>query len=88
MSHTKQTKTERETGEKLGRKRYERELARLQGELVRLQGTIGRASLDGTGVNQRFITDPNLPFGVAVDCRDTAVVSMAGTSSLSASRAV
>jgi polyphosphate kinase len=37
MSHTKRTKTDGEAGEKLGRKRYEKELARLQGELVRLQ---------------------------------------------------
>ena len=37
MSHTKQTKKGVQPGEKLGRKRYEKELARLQGELVRLQ---------------------------------------------------
>ncbi len=37
MSRTKQRKTVAETVEKLGRKRYESELARLQGELVRLQ---------------------------------------------------
>ena len=37
MSHTKRTKTDGEAVEKLGRKRYEKELARLQGELVRLQ---------------------------------------------------
>ena len=37
MSHTKQTKTDGQTVSKLGRKRYEKELARLQGELVRLQ---------------------------------------------------
>jgi polyphosphate kinase len=37
MSHTKQTNKGRETVEKLERKRYEKELARLQGELVRLQ---------------------------------------------------
>ncbi len=37
MSHTKQTKADRQAVEKLGRKRYEKELARLQGELVRLQ---------------------------------------------------
>ena len=42
MSQTKQTKTEGQTGEKLGRKRYERELARLQGELVRLQEWVVR----------------------------------------------
>ena len=42
MSHTKQTKTEGQTGEKLGRKRYERELARLQGEMVRLQEWVVR----------------------------------------------
>jgi hypothetical protein len=29
--------------------------------------TIGEANLDGTGVNQSFITGANLPFGVAVD---------------------
>jgi polyphosphate kinase 2 len=37
MSHTKQTKGDAGAVEKLGRKRYEKELARLQGELVRLQ---------------------------------------------------
>ena len=37
MSHTKHTKADRAAVEKLGRKRYEKELARLQGELVRLQ---------------------------------------------------
>ena len=37
MSQTKQRKTVGKTVEKLGRKRYESELARLQGELVRLQ---------------------------------------------------
>jgi len=37
MSHTKQTKKDGQTVEKLGRKRYEKELARLQGGLVRLQ---------------------------------------------------
>ena len=37
MSHTKQTKKGEGAVEKLGRKRYEKELARLQGELVRLQ---------------------------------------------------
>jgi polyphosphate kinase len=42
MSHTKQTQTNGETVEKLGRKRYEKELARLQGELVRLQEWIVR----------------------------------------------
>jgi polyphosphate kinase len=36
-SHAKQTKQDGRAGEKLRRKRYERELARLQGELVRLQ---------------------------------------------------
>ncbi|MBI3660071.1 hypothetical protein HY230_06330 [Candidatus Acetothermia bacterium] len=29
-------------------------------------GTIGRANLDGTGVNQSFITGASIPFGVAV----------------------
>ena len=48
MSHTKQTNKDRQTGEKLGReeklgrKRYEKELARLQGELVRLQEWVVR----------------------------------------------
>jgi polyphosphate kinase len=37
MSHTKQTRNDGKAVEKLGRKRYEKELARLQGELVRLQ---------------------------------------------------
>ena len=37
MSHTKHTSKNERTVEKLGRKRYEKELARLQGELVRLQ---------------------------------------------------
>ena len=37
MSHTKQTTKDGQAVQKLGRKRYERELARLQGELVRLQ---------------------------------------------------
>jgi virginiamycin B lyase len=30
-------------------------------------GTIGRANLDGTGVDQRFICEANAPIGVAVD---------------------
>jgi hypothetical protein len=30
-------------------------------------GTIGQANLDGTGVNQGFITDPTTPLGLAVD---------------------
>ena len=37
MSHAKQTKQDAQAVEKLSRKRYEKELARLQGELVRLQ---------------------------------------------------
>ncbi len=37
MSHAEQAKQDGRTVEKLGRKRYEKELARLQGELVRLQ---------------------------------------------------
>jgi len=37
MSHAKQMRHDGPTLEKLGRKRYEKELARLQGELVRLQ---------------------------------------------------
>ena len=37
MSHAKQTGEDGQAVEKLGRKRYEKELARLQGELVRLQ---------------------------------------------------
>ena len=42
MSHTKQTKPDGHTVEKLRRKRYEKELARLQGELVRLQEWVVR----------------------------------------------
>ena len=38
---------------------------RLLGQHVR--GTIGRANLDGTGVNQSFITGASSPRGVAVD---------------------
>jgi polyphosphate kinase 2 len=45
MSHTKQTKKDRQTVEKLGRKRYEQELARLQGELVRLQEWVVREGI-------------------------------------------
>ena len=37
MSHTKQAKEDGQPAKKLGRKRYEKELAGLQGELVRLQ---------------------------------------------------
>jgi polyphosphate kinase 2 (PPK2 family) len=37
MSDAKRTEEDGHTVEKLGRKRYEKELARLQGELVRLQ---------------------------------------------------
>ena len=33
----------------------------------RSTGTIGRANLDGTGVDQSFITGVDLPGGVAVD---------------------
>src|SRR5437868_8726538 len=42
MSHTKQTKHDARAVEKLGRKRYEKKLARLQGELVRLQEWVVR----------------------------------------------
>ena len=42
MSHAKQTKQDAQAVEKLGRKRYEKELARLQGELVRLQEWVVR----------------------------------------------
>jgi polyphosphate kinase len=42
MSHAKQTKAGAQAVEKLGRKRYEKELARLQGELVRLQEWVVR----------------------------------------------
>ena len=45
MSHTKHTKADREAVEKLGRKRYEKELARLQGELVRLQEWVVREGI-------------------------------------------
>ena len=37
LSHTKRVTTDGQAGEKLGRKRYNKELARLQGELVKLQ---------------------------------------------------
>ena len=42
MSHAKQTKHDARAVEKLGRKCYEKELARLQGELVRLQEWVVR----------------------------------------------
>ncbi len=42
MSHAKQTEQDARRVEKLGRKRYEQELARLQGELVRLQEWVVR----------------------------------------------
>ncbi len=42
MSHNKQTKQDARAVEKLGRKRYEKELARLQGELVRLEEWVVR----------------------------------------------
>ena len=42
MSQTKQTKRTGSRSEKLGRKHYEQELARLQGELVRLQEWVVR----------------------------------------------
>jgi polyphosphate kinase len=45
MSHAKQTKQDGQTVEKLRRKRYEQELARLQGELVRLQEWVVREGL-------------------------------------------
>jgi len=45
MSHAKQAETDGQTVEKLGRKRYNRELARLQGELVRLQEWVVREGL-------------------------------------------
>jgi polyphosphate kinase len=45
MSHAKQTKQDGRAGEKLRRKTYEKELARLQGELVRLQGWVVREGL-------------------------------------------
>jgi len=32
-------------------------------------GTIGRAELDGSGVDQAFITGPTSPFGVAIDSK-------------------
>ena len=44
MSHTKQT-NDGQTVEKLGRKRYEKDLARLQGELVRLQEWVVREGI-------------------------------------------
>jgi polyphosphate kinase 2 (PPK2 family) len=42
LSHGKQRKQDARGVEKLGRKRYEKELARLQGELVRLQEWVVR----------------------------------------------
>jgi polyphosphate kinase len=45
MSHAKQTKQDGRTVEKLRRKRYEKELARLQGELVRLQEWVVREGI-------------------------------------------
>ena len=45
MSHTKQTNKDQQSVEKLGRKRYEKELARLQGELVRLQEWVVREGI-------------------------------------------
>jgi len=42
MSHTEQASKNGHAVEKLGRKRYEKELARLQGELVRLQEWVVR----------------------------------------------
>jgi polyphosphate kinase len=42
MSHTKQANKDQRSVEKLGRKRYEKELARLQGELVWLQEWVVR----------------------------------------------
>jgi len=42
MSRTKPTNDDEQKAEKLGRKRYEKELARLQGELVRLQEWVVR----------------------------------------------
>ena len=42
MSHTQQTNNDGQTVEKLRRKKYEKELARLQGELVRLQEWVVR----------------------------------------------
>jgi polyphosphate kinase 2 len=43
MSRTKSTNDDQQKAEKLGRKRYEQELARLQSELVRLQEWVVRA---------------------------------------------
>ncbi len=45
MSHAKHTKHDGQTVEKLRRKKYEKELARLQGELVRLQEWVVREGL-------------------------------------------
>jgi polyphosphate kinase 2 len=45
MSHTKQAETDGQAVKKLGRKRYSKELARLQGELVRLQEWVVREGL-------------------------------------------
>ena len=42
MGHAKQKKQDSRVDEKLGRKHYEKELARLQGELVRLQEWVVR----------------------------------------------
>ena len=45
MSPTKQTKQAGQTGDKLRRKKYEKELARLQGELVALQECVVREGI-------------------------------------------
>ncbi len=45
MSHAKQTKPDGQPVAKLGRKRYEKELARLQGELVRVQEWVVKEGL-------------------------------------------
>jgi hypothetical protein len=34
---------------------------------VPIMSTIGRANLDGTGVNQSFVTGASFPIGVAVN---------------------
>ena len=54
---TKQTKENGQAVEKLGRKRYQKELARLQGELVRLQ---------------EWVVDEGIKVCVVFEGRDTA----------------
>ena len=52
-------------------------------------GTIGRANLDGTDVNQSFITGANFPFDIAVSLVPepaTGLLVMVGVLSLAVAR--